>query len=104
MPEEFDINHLAKLAELELSEDEKQDLKQDLDKIFNYISILQQADLPQENNQQSSSLVDTAISDATLSLPRKDEVQPSQSQQAALKNAPLANAGQFIVPKVIGES
>lgn len=88
------IDHLAHLARLDLSDAEKEHLGGDLDKILNYVATLNEV-----NVDGVEPLVSVIEKDTVL---REDEPRPSLSQSDALKNAPEKNSDYFKVPKVLG--
>jgi aspartyl-tRNA(Asn)/glutamyl-tRNA(Gln) amidotransferase subunit C len=87
------IDHLAHLARLSFSDDEKEDLKQDLEKMIGFVEKLKEIDTTGVEPLLH-------ISDAENVL-REDEVKQTITKQEALLNAPKANDDFFIVPKVI---
>ncbi len=87
------INHLADLARLSFSAEEKTELKQDLEKMIGFVEKLKEVD-----TTGVEPLIH--ITDAENIL-RDDEVQQTISRQEALLNAPQTDGNFFIVPKVI---
>jgi aspartyl-tRNA(Asn)/glutamyl-tRNA(Gln) amidotransferase subunit C len=90
-----DVEHVATLARLEFTEDEKQKLTHQLNEILAYMEKLNQLDT--ENVDPLSHMVEQT------SVMRDDEVRPSLSQEEVLKNAPEKTARHFKVPRVIAE-
>jgi aspartyl-tRNA(Asn)/glutamyl-tRNA(Gln) amidotransferase subunit C len=90
------VEDIAKLAKLSFSPQETEALAADMNSILNYIDQLQEVDVtgvaPLEN-------INEDVETASL---RSDEMQPSISRDEALRNAPKAADGFFLVPKVIG--
>lgn len=91
-----EVAHTAKLARLELSEEELDRLGSDLARISAYVDQL---------SEVRESAADTApvlplLPDAEAL--REDVIRPSLSRDAALSGAPDADDGYFKVPKVIG--
>jgi len=89
-----DVEYVANLAKLELSEEEKKRFQKELDNIIKYIDQLNELDTQ-----------DVPITSHVFPLQnvlRKDEVLPSLSPDEALANAPEKKEGFFKVPKVIG--
>jgi aspartyl-tRNA(Asn)/glutamyl-tRNA(Gln) amidotransferase subunit C len=89
-----DVEHLAKLAKLELSREEKVAFQRELDKVAEYIDQLNEVDT--ENVPITSHVI------LLQNVLREDEVLPSLSPDQALANAPRKKDGFFRVPKVIG--
>jgi len=92
-----DVEKIANLANLALSETEKECFTSQLSSIVNYIEKL--------NELNTSDVV--AMSHSTLSgdnvyTMREDILVPSLGQSGALANAPDKGEGHFKVPKVIG--
>ena len=87
------IDRLAHLARLQFSEEEKKELKVDLERMIEFVEKLKE--------------VDTAgvepllhITDAVNVL-REDEIKQTITKQEVLLNAPLTDGNFFKVPKVI---
>ncbi len=90
-----DVIHTAKLARLELTEDEIVRLGQELTQITDYMAQLRQA----VAGETSSATVTGRVSDrVTL---RDDEVYPDPVGKIVLENAPDSDGQFFRVPKVI---
>ena len=91
-----DVERIASLAQLELTEEEKQLFTRQLADILAYAEQVQQVD--------TTGVPATAHVDAGRSVERADELTPCLPVEAALANAPEANrdAGLFKVPRVIG--
>lgn len=91
-----DVAYVADLANLELTEAERQRMVRDLNSILDYIDKLNELDT--SNVPAMSQAYTTGASGKAM---RRDELTPCLSHQAALKNAPDANQNFFKVPKVI---
>jgi aspartyl-tRNA(Asn)/glutamyl-tRNA(Gln) amidotransferase subunit C len=92
MPVEIDIEHVAKLARLELTDDERAQLRTQLPAILEHaakVGEVAAADVPP-----------TASPIPRSNVLRPDVPEPSISQQAALANAPEAEGGRFKVPRI----
>ena len=87
------VEHVAKLARLEVSEDEKATFARQLSGILTYIDQLKELD--------TRGVEPTATVLPTDNVFRGDEVRPSLSQEAALANAPDRADGFFSVPKIL---
>lgn len=89
------VEHIAKLARLDFSDEEYAKLTTDMNNVLGYIDQLKELDLsgilPLENINES-------VEDNVF---RQDVSAPSLSDKDALKNAPKAADGYFLVPKVI---
>jgi len=88
------VEYIASLARLEISEDEKTSMTQEMGAILGYIDLLNEADT---DNVAATSFVDTAHDPL-----RADVLKPSLSSIEALSNGPSVKKGHFAVPKVIG--
>lgn len=84
---------LENLAKLELSEAERERLKQDLDRMIQMVGKLEELDLEAVEPLRH-------MSEGSIGL-RKDEIKNQISTQAALKNSPGKEGTYFTVPKVI---
>ena len=87
------INHLADLARLEFSDEEKAELKQDLEKMIGFVEKLKEVDTTGVEPLMH-------ITDA-VNILREDVAEKTITKQEALLNAPQTNGNFFIVPKVI---
>ena len=87
------IENLANLARLHFNEEEKKEIKSDLQRMITFIDKL---------NELDTETVDPVLhmSDGT-NVFREDEVQGSVSREEGLKNAPATDGVFFKVPKVI---
>ncbi len=88
-----DVEHVALLSRLELSENELDKFTGQLDAILEYIDVLNQVD--------TSAVEPMAHVLEIRNVMRADEVQPSLPREAALQNAPDAEDGFFKVPKIV---
>ena len=88
-----DVEHVALLSRLELSEHELDKFTGQLDAILEYIDVLNQVD--------TSAVEPMAHVLEIRNVMRSDEVQPSLPREAALQNAPDAEDGFFKVPKIV---
>src|SRR5216684_3529856 len=91
---ENEVAHVADLANLELTEQERTRLAKDLNSILEYIDRLNELDT---SNVPPMAQVTGSATNAM----RADELRPSLPNEAALQNAPDAHGGFFRVPKVI---
>ena len=87
------ILHLAYLARLDYSENERAALKPELEKMIAFVEKLEEV-----NTAGVEPLL--YISEAVNVL-REDEIQGSVSREEALRNAPFRDDTYFKVPKVI---
>ena len=90
-----EVQHVARLARLHLTDDEVERMRQQLDAILAYIDKLRELAV--------DDVEPTAHAVPLVNVMRDDALQPSLSQDEALANAP-DRAGQFFrVPRIIEE-
>jgi aspartyl-tRNA(Asn)/glutamyl-tRNA(Gln) amidotransferase subunit C len=92
MPIEIDIEHVARLARLDLTDDEKGRLRDQLGAILEAAATVSEV--------AADDVPPTAWAIPRANVLRDDEVQPSLTQEAALANAPEAEAGRFRVTRI----
>jgi aspartyl-tRNA(Asn)/glutamyl-tRNA(Gln) amidotransferase subunit C len=88
-----EVEHVARLARLELSEGEKDRLIDQLSNILTYVETLNGLDT--KGVEPTSHVLDIK------NVMRDDVSAPSLPQEQALANAPEKAAGHFKVPKII---
>ena len=88
-----EVEHIAALARLRLTEAEKARYREQLSAVLEYMDRLRQVD--------TSAVPPTASVLSLHSVLRPDEVQPSLKLENLLANAPAAEAGLFQVPSVL---
>lgn len=94
---ESDIEKLARLAHLEITDDERRELAPQLESILAYVEQL---------NELDTSEIQPALGGLTpegerTNAQREDEIKGSLGQTEALREAPDPLAGHFRVPKVL---
>ncbi len=87
-----EVEHIARLARLELTEEQKNHYRQQLSAILDHIAQLKQLD--------TKDVPPTAGGGLNQMTLRKDEARPSLPTDALLKNAPQAEDDQFKIPPV----
>jgi aspartyl-tRNA(Asn)/glutamyl-tRNA(Gln) amidotransferase subunit C len=90
-----DVEHLAGLARIDLSDAELDHLAAELPAILDHVAVVQQAagdDVPAMSHPLP---VDNVF--------RPDQVRPSLSPEDALAAAPASEQQRFLVPKILGE-
>ena len=87
------VDKLAHLARLKFNEEEKHEIKTDLQRMIIFVEKLNELDL--ENVEPLLHM------SGEINVLRQDEVGGSISRSEALKNAPLHDEQFFKVPKVI---
>jgi aspartyl-tRNA(Asn)/glutamyl-tRNA(Gln) amidotransferase subunit C len=88
-----EVEHVAKLARLELSEQEKEKLTDQLSNILTYVETL--------NGLDTKGVEPTAHVLDLKNVMRDDVAAPSLPRERALANAPDQAAGHYKVPKII---
>jgi aspartyl-tRNA(Asn)/glutamyl-tRNA(Gln) amidotransferase subunit C len=89
-----DVDHVAMLARLGLTDEEKGRLLSELEKILDHIARLQQVD--------TSMLAETAQVGDLVNVMRADVPEPPLGAAVALRNAPAVAGGHFIVGAIQG--
>ncbi len=93
MPVEIDIEHVARLARLELTPEEKERLRAQLGLILEHaakVGEVATADVPP-----------TAWAIPRVNVLRPDEPTPSLPVEEVLANAPEVEDGRFKVPRIV---
>jgi aspartyl-tRNA(Asn)/glutamyl-tRNA(Gln) amidotransferase subunit C len=93
----MDVRHVAKLAHLNITDEEVALFAPQMDDIVKYIEQLNELDT---GNIEPALGGLTPEGEATAAA-RDDVVRPSLGREAALAEAPSAVAGHFQVPKVL---
>jgi aspartyl-tRNA(Asn)/glutamyl-tRNA(Gln) amidotransferase subunit C len=88
-----EVEHIARLARLELSPAEKERMRSQLDVILGYIEKLRQVD--------TAAVTPTSHVLPLVNVMREDEVRPSYPAEAMLANAPESEGELFRVPKIL---
>lgn len=92
MSNKIDIDHLANLAKLEISPEEKEKLAKQLEATVDYIQILQEL--------KTKNVKPTAQVTGLENVADSDSSQPGLSQEQALANALKKKDGYFVVKKI----
>jgi len=90
------VDHVARLARLDLSEDERTRMQEELAQILTHAEKVQELHL--------DDVVPTSHSVPLRNVMRPDEVSPSLDPQDVLANAPAAEDGRFKVPRIIEDA
>lgn len=88
-----DVEHVANLARLDLSDEEKDIFTEQLNAILKYVDKL--GELNTDGIEPTSHVLPIA------NVMREDEARPSSGVEKALLNAPDDEDGQFKVPAVL---
>ncbi|WP_223070487.1 Asp-tRNA(Asn)/Glu-tRNA(Gln) amidotransferase subunit GatC [Paenibacillus caui] len=88
-----DVEHVAKLARLNLSEEEKEMFTEQLNAILQYVEKLNELDT--ENVEPTTHVLHLS------NVMREDVVQESLPEEKVFRNAPEEEDGQFKVPAIL---
>jgi aspartyl-tRNA(Asn)/glutamyl-tRNA(Gln) amidotransferase subunit C len=88
-----EVEHVARLARLDLDEDAKERMRSQLDSILTYIDQLRELD--------TEPVPPTSHAIPMVNVMREDEVRPSSPLEAMLANAPERDGDLFRIPKII---
>jgi aspartyl-tRNA(Asn)/glutamyl-tRNA(Gln) amidotransferase subunit C len=93
MPVQIDIDHVARLARLELTDEEKARLREQLGAILEHAAKVGEV--------AADDVPPTAYAIPRSNVLRPDEVTPSLSVEEVLANAPEVEDDRFKVPKIV---
>ena len=88
-----EIIHIAKLANLNLTDDEINQYAKDLNDILEFAEVV--------NSVNTDEIKETVGINGEYNVFRKDEIKQSISRDELLKNAPSQEDGMFRIPKVL---
>lgn len=88
-----EIIHIAKLASLNLSDEEIEKYTNDMQEIIEFANMI--------NNVNTDGMNETIGSNEQANVLRKDEVVEFGNRELLLSNAPSQDEGMFRIPKVI---
>lgn len=88
-----DVEHVAKLARLDLNEEEKNKFLDQMGKLLDYFNQLKEINT--ENIEPMAHPVQA------VNVVREDQITQSCSRDEIMKNAPQEEDGYFKVPKII---
>ena len=87
------IEYVGILAKLELSDEEKEQAKKDMETMLDYIDTLNELD--------TEGVEPLSHSFPIKNVMREDEIQPSVDRNVILENAPRKKDGCFMVPRTV---
>jgi aspartyl-tRNA(Asn)/glutamyl-tRNA(Gln) amidotransferase subunit C len=93
MPVEIDIEHVARLARLELTDDERARLREQLGVILEAAAKVSEV--------ATDDVPPTAYAIERSNVLRPDEITPSLTTEEVLSNAPEVEDDRFKVPRVV---
>ncbi len=89
-----EVIHIAKLADLNLSENEIAGYTKDMQEILEYANMI--------NNVNTDSMEETVLVDKEkYNVFRKDEVKEFKNKDLLMENAPSKEDGMFKIPKFL---
>ena len=88
-----ELLHIARLADLEIKDDEIDNYLANLQDILNFADIV--------NNANTEGLEETIGEADKFNVFRKDEVKEFEDTDALMQNAPDKERGMFKIPKVL---
>lgn len=87
------VDHIAHLARLEFEGEKKVAIRQDMERIINFMEKLQEVD--------TENIEPLIFMSEEVNCLREDKLQPMVSQEEALRNAPKKDSDYFRIPKVL---
>jgi len=91
-----EIIHIAKLASLNLSDEEINRYTNDMQDILEFANTINNV-----NTDSISETIEELVGYIFVNVFRKDEIKKNISKEELLKNAPSQDEGMFRIPKVI---
>lgn len=88
-----DVEHVAKLARLALSDREKETFRSQLSDVLDHAKVISEVDTDNVKPTSHTVQIDNVL--------REDRCTPSLSVEEATANAPWADSGGFKVPRII---
>lgn len=88
-----DILHMAKLASLNIKEEEIEEYRKNLQDILNFAKII--------DGVNTDNVSETVTSTANCNVFREDEIKEFKDRDLLLQNAQEQEEGMFAIPKVI---
>ena len=91
--EKEEILHIAKLACLNIKDEEIEEYRKNLQDILNWVNIVNRVD--------TSNINETIGSTNNVNIFREDEIKEFEDKELLLQNAPEKQNNMFNIPKVI---
>ena len=88
-----EVIHIAKLASLNLSDEEIERYTKDMQEILGFANMI--------NNVNTDGMNETVGANEKCNVLRKDEVRNFANRELLLQNAPSQDEGMFRIPKVL---
>lgn len=93
MPVEIDVEHVARLARLALTDEERERFRRQLGLILEHAEKVREV--------AAADVLPTSHPVPTSNVFRADEPRPSLAHEEALAGAPESESGRFKVPRII---
>lgn len=90
------VDHVARLARLDLSEGERERMRTELSNILEHVETIQSMEL--------DDVEPTSHALPIKNVMRPDDVSPSLAPAEALANAPASEDGRFLVPRIVEDA
>lgn len=90
------VDHVARLARLDLSEEERTRMQTELSDILEHVETIQGMEL--DDVEATSHAI------PLTNVMRPDEARPSLPRDEALANAPQSEDGRFAVPRIVEDA
>lgn len=90
----IDINHIAKLARLELTQEEKAQYEQEIERVLDHMGTIASVNVPEGTEPM-------AYTGERTNVMREDEPHETFTPDEALAHAPAKRDGQLVVPPVV---
>lgn len=91
--EKEEILHIAKLASLNIKEEEIEEYRKNLQDVLNFANIV--------NGVNTDNVSESIGSTSNINIFREDQVKEFEDKKALLQNAPEKQNNMFNIPKVI---
>ncbi|MCR9171068.1 MAG: Asp-tRNA(Asn)/Glu-tRNA(Gln) amidotransferase subunit GatC [bacterium] len=89
------VDHIAHLSRLEFEGESKKAIKEDMERIVNFMEKLQEVD--------TDNVEPLIFMTKEINRLREDEPEVTVTQKQALQNAPKADSDYFRIPKVLNK-
>ena len=88
-----DIDHLASLSALNLSEEEEEEDEKDLEEILSFVDKI--------NSLDTNNITESTVALDSVNVFRKDEVKESFDRELLMQNAPSSNGIAYQLPPIL---
>ena len=95
MEEKIDVDYVARLARLRITDEEAGEFQGQLENVMEYMRKIKKLDL--------SGIEPTSHAHAVNNVFRGDEVRQGLEREEAIRNAPVSRSDLYIVPRIVEE-